>query len=125
MRKLVLLACVLLVAPQASAAVLCIPEAAATVKQTGVKFQAGALDTRSKFILSAESGGLSVKMHPQGDVVFANCVTEYFCDGGEMFAGAFMRSVDSEGQQVFTAIWMVSDGTSHYANTAKGFCTTI
>lgn len=112
-------------APVASAAWLCIPEASATVIDSGTSFQSGALETSNKFILSAENGGLSVKLHPSGYVAFSNCPTEFFCDGSPYFTGAFMRSIDTSGRQVFTAFWMTAAGSSKHANSAKGYCTEI
>lgn len=128
--KWIALAAALMAVSGASLAetVLCIPEAAATVKQQRGSIVGAGLETSAKFILSNESGNWVVKHHPSGAVIFGNCRTEYFCDAGEMFAGGFFRERPDPGSQsrsVFTAFWITADNSSSYANVAKGYCSSL
>ncbi len=106
---------------------LCIPEAAAAVKQQAGSFQGAALDTNSKFIFTNETGKWVVKHHPSGGVIFGHCDTEFFCDAGEMFAGSFFREPTDPltNRSVFTVFWITVDNSSSYANVAKGYCSRI
>lgn len=127
--KWIAIAAVLMAAGSASAeTILCLPEAAATVVDRGGTMSGHPLETTSKFILSNESGQWSVKHHPSGAVLFGNCTTEYFCDAGDMFAGAFFREAADnrvDRRSVFTVIWLSRDDSGSLVNAAKGYCTSI
>lgn len=130
MRRIQASALALAIAATASMAeartIICIPEVAATAVDRNGRLEAGNLDTSSKFILSDESGAWVVREHPSSALVFTNCVTEFFCDGGEMFAGALMRIPGTpEQQSSFTAFWMMNGDNGAYANVARGYCSEL
>lgn len=106
---------------------LCIPETAAAVKQQGSTFQGAGLETNTKFIMTNDNGKWVVKHHPSGTVIFGECMTEFFCDAGEMFAGSIFRERPdpASGRSVFTAFWITVDDSSAYANVAKGYCSKL
>lgn len=92
--------------PAKARTIICIPEAAAAAVDRGGELDAGRMDTSSKFLLSDEDGTWKVHLHPYGAPLFTNCTTEFFCDAGEMFAGAIMRASDDQQRMTFTAFWM-------------------
>jgi hypothetical protein len=125
--KLLAASGLLAVSPSAGAlTMLCIPEVASVVTRVGDRFDSERLNTGAKFILSDESGRLQVKIHPDNMAIFTNCLSEWFCDGGDKFSGVFMREITSPGERsAFTAFWMTVGDKGSYANTAKGYCSQI
>lgn len=110
-------------------AYLCIPEAAATVvDRNGDEMEASGVDISTRFILSNEGGAWILKTHPSGRILFNNCPSAYLCDAGEVFGGGFFRDRERNGdsqRSVFTAFWLTRSGSYSYANSAKGYCTSL
>lgn len=119
------LACTALTNPTYATSYLCIPEAAAAVKQDSQGFSSGASDaSQKKFILSNASGSWQVRSHMDNMILFDSCETEFFCENSAGFAGVFWRERQNNA---FTAVWLSGppDGATRYVSVGKGRCSEI
>lgn len=104
---------------------ICIPEAAAVVREANGSFTAGRLDTQTKFIQAFENRRRVVRMHPHDLVLFDHCGSEHVCESSGGFAGVFATHRDELGRLQFTALWFIGNDDARSANVAKGYCTSV
>lgn len=122
----VTLAVLMLLTPSAALAdaYLCVPEAAAMVTNN----DKGRIDAYAanipwaKFVLSDESGALSLKMLGHDSALFDKCVSEFFCERSDgLWAGAFFRTNDG----LFGVVWEDRAGDVSRLISAKGKCSKL
>lgn len=102
---------------------LCVPEKGAVVESnpTG-QIDAGLLDIEPvKFLLTGEKGNRAVKMLGNDFALFDACVSDYFCERSDSWAGVFIRSENG----LFSVVWLSKLDDVDQLVSAKGKCSTV
>ncbi len=108
---------------------LCIAEHAAGVSQNGESLSSDVYNPESfKFIQSKKDGVYTVKRHGDKHTFFPNCVSMYYCDGGEWVSGMFMRNNRNNFFRAYTMTGSIDKNNKREINediVSVGRCTKL
>lgn len=106
MRKYLLIVMLLMPVSVNAEAYFCVAEAGAAVEHGGKEGISAYTfnSSNKKYLQSNESGKWVVKEFGNDDPLYDSCVSEYFCENKDGYAGMFMRGDDGVFTATFVAI---------------------